>query len=169
MSAKLRVEYFGITDECDTCECCGKTGLKKSVMLFILDADGNRDELSYYGTTCAAKALSVRSSQVTKMADEANRERLRKLDRIRFWLTDLDPMERHTVEARRLWTTATRAGVRIDVNGVTYGPNEPDGFKFLGFSAAMERVWEEELRILQDGQGAKGTRPENNKFTMTGW
>lgn len=166
---KFRVEYLGTTDECDVCGCCGNTNLKKTVMLFVLDEDGNRDELVYYGTSCAAKALNMRPSQVTKAADEANRERLRHIDRLRFWLTDLDPMGRHTCEARRLWTRAVRAGVRIDVNGVTYGPNEPDGFKFLGFSAAMENVWEKELRILQDGQGAKGTRPDRGALIRSAW
>lgn len=167
MSTKLRVEYFGITDECDTCECCGKTNLKKAVMLFILDEDGNRDELVYYGTTCAAKALNTRSSEVTRMAQEANRDRLHRIDLLRCWLTDMDPMGRHPREARSLWMTATKSGVRIDVNGVTYGPNEPDGFKFLGFSAAMVAVWKKELRILAGSDEFKGTRPEWGALTQT--
>lgn len=167
--SKLRVEYFGITDEVDTCDHCGKQDLKKAIMLFILDADGNRDELVYYGTTCAAKALSVGSSQVTRMAEEADQERLRKIDRVLCYLTDMDPMGRHPREARFLWMTATKAGVRIDVNGVTYGPNEPDGFKFLGFSAAMQTVWNDELDSLHGRGSFKGTRPETNRFIMTGW
>lgn len=39
----------GITDERDTCECCGKTGLKRVVVLLDLDTD----EFVFYGTTCA--------------------------------------------------------------------------------------------------------------------
>lgn len=39
----------GVTDERDTCECCGKTDLKRVVVLLDLDTD----EFVFYGTTCA--------------------------------------------------------------------------------------------------------------------
>lgn len=52
--------YIGITDECVVCEKCGKTQLKSTVILAILDADGNAENATYYGSTCAARALSVR-------------------------------------------------------------------------------------------------------------
>lgn len=53
--------YIGITDECVVCEKCGKPGLKSTVILAILDADGNPEgDPTYYGSTCAAKALAVK-------------------------------------------------------------------------------------------------------------
>lgn len=51
MSHRPPVRYIiaGITDERDTCECCGKTNLKRVVVLLDLDTD----EYVFYGTTCA--------------------------------------------------------------------------------------------------------------------
>ena len=47
----------GTTNDVTTCELCGKVELKGTVMLVPLDADGNPDgDVSYFGTSCAAKA-----------------------------------------------------------------------------------------------------------------
>lgn len=56
MGAKFR--YVGVTDECVTCEKCGKPNLRSTVVLGILDADGNTEDVTYYGSTCAARALT---------------------------------------------------------------------------------------------------------------
>jgi hypothetical protein len=45
-------KILGITDEITTCECCGKSGLKRTVALEFSEAD-----VRYLGTTCAAKQL----------------------------------------------------------------------------------------------------------------
>ena len=48
----------GCNDDFDTCACCGKTGLKRVMMLAPLDPDGGvEDEASPYGTSCAARLL----------------------------------------------------------------------------------------------------------------
>jgi hypothetical protein len=52
--------YIGVTDDCVTCQKCGKPELKSTVVLAILDADCNAEEITYYGSTCAARALSIR-------------------------------------------------------------------------------------------------------------
>ncbi len=52
--------YIGVTDECVVCEKCGNTQLKSTVILAMLDADGNAEDATYYGSTCAARALGVR-------------------------------------------------------------------------------------------------------------
>jgi hypothetical protein len=52
--------YIGVTDECVQCQYCGKDDLKSTVVLAILDGDGNEEEITYYGSTCAARALSIR-------------------------------------------------------------------------------------------------------------
>lgn len=46
-----KIEFVGVTDERNTCDKCGKTHLKRMVVLKI---DG---EFAFYGTDCAAKAL----------------------------------------------------------------------------------------------------------------
>lgn len=69
---------IAITDERDTCDCCGKTGLKRVV---VLDpCDGN--EFLFYGTTCAAIATGVASRVVSPKAQLA--ELQRRVDRNRM-------------------------------------------------------------------------------------
>lgn len=52
--------YIGITDECVECQKCGKTQLRSTVVLAVLDADGNTEDVTYYGSSCAARALGVK-------------------------------------------------------------------------------------------------------------
>lgn len=46
------VKFLGINDDVTTCECCGRAGLKKTVVLDIGDGD-----TVHFGTACAAKKL----------------------------------------------------------------------------------------------------------------
>lgn len=46
------MKIVGITDTVTTCDCCGRKGLKKTVVL----SNGDNAKL-YYGTGCAAMAL----------------------------------------------------------------------------------------------------------------
>lgn len=46
------MKVLGINDDVTTCECCGKTGLKCTV---VLERDGGGEV--HYGRQCAAKAL----------------------------------------------------------------------------------------------------------------
>jgi ribosome-binding protein aMBF1 (putative translation factor) len=74
MTTALKI--LGITDERTECECCGKTGLKRTV---ALDADG---VVVYFGSDCAAMALmgkktaSNRKVVETKAAAVAHARRL---------------------------------------------------------------------------------------------
>ncbi|MFE2710267.1 hypothetical protein ACFXI6_18235 [Streptomyces mirabilis] len=69
----------GIVDDYDECGCCGRRGLKRTVALMPLDADGNEDgtaeDVVYYGTSCAARALGWRQATVTLTAHAAQAER----------------------------------------------------------------------------------------------
>lgn len=55
-----RFRYIGTTDERTECDRCGKVDLKSTVIIATLDADGNDDAVVYYGSTCAARALSIK-------------------------------------------------------------------------------------------------------------
>lgn len=102
-------EVVGITDECDTCEHCGRRGLKRVVAMVPLDADGNRDgDAAYFGTGCAVgyakrggrKWTAVR---IVDAANAAERERIAK----REWaggvlakyehVKDFDPIQKAAV------------------------------------------------------------------------
>ncbi|MEU7967320.1 hypothetical protein AB0D09_28235 [Streptomyces sp. NPDC049097] len=69
----------GIVDDFDECGCCGRRGLKRSVALMPLDADGNEDgtveDVAYYGTSCAAAALGWTQGKVADTARAAQAER----------------------------------------------------------------------------------------------
>jgi hypothetical protein len=45
------IKILGINDDVTTCECCGRTNLKKTV---VLETDSGE---KHYGTQCAATAL----------------------------------------------------------------------------------------------------------------
>lgn len=48
-----------VTDEHDTCDCCGRTGLKRTVLMQLDD-----NSLAYYGTTCAARNTGKDQRQI---------------------------------------------------------------------------------------------------------
>lgn len=68
-----RFRFVGVTDETTTCEECGKPELRSTVVLALLDADGNVDEHVRYGSTCAARALGIPGGgvKVRKLATNA--------------------------------------------------------------------------------------------------
>lgn len=53
------MKIIAITDETSTCECCGKTNLKKVIVMQTEDGSIVR-----YGTDCAAKAQGKKSAAV---------------------------------------------------------------------------------------------------------
>lgn len=62
----------GITDDCTTCECCGRQNLKRTVALAPLDCDGNEDgDPVYYGTSCAAVVLRRTQTWISTTAKVA--------------------------------------------------------------------------------------------------
>jgi hypothetical protein len=76
----------GMTDDTDTCEVCGKRELRRVVMLAVLDADGNAEEIIYAGTTCAARKLAQRGKSIRagRIADAAAAA-ARLMDNARDW------------------------------------------------------------------------------------
>lgn len=64
---------LGTTDEVTECERCGRTDLKKTVVLDALDAEGNQTgSISHYGTDCGARAAGWTQAEVTAAAKEAD-------------------------------------------------------------------------------------------------
>jgi hypothetical protein len=54
-----RYRILGTTDECVECERCGRTELRSTVILDVLDAYGNVEDTTYFGSSCAARALGI--------------------------------------------------------------------------------------------------------------
>src|ERR1019366_5729016 len=77
----------GTTDEITDCDHCGKTGLKSTVILRFLDADGNYDGERYVGTSCAGKMLSYGKANpklATKILREAQAADRKRADAVEF-------------------------------------------------------------------------------------
>jgi hypothetical protein len=60
----------GVTDERDSCDCCGKTNLKRTVVLRTPDG-----EHVYFGTSCAARAMKTTVKAVRQGITSANRKK----------------------------------------------------------------------------------------------
>lgn len=99
---------LGSNDEVTTCECCGRSGLKKTVVL----TDGEREVR--YGTECAARALKVSKREVESgvrtAAADAARVRQTEINREEEvygeWLMKTYGDTRSTLERRREWRAA---------------------------------------------------------------
>ena len=76
-----RYVLLGVDDEVQVCDDCGKADLKCTVVLGVLDADGNVDHEVRFGRDCAAKALrkprTVTAAKMEKLAREAAYNRVR--------------------------------------------------------------------------------------------
>ncbi len=59
------MEIRGITDSVSTCDCCGKTNLKRTVAI-----ETESGEILHYGTSCAASYLKVPGSYSAKTAEK---------------------------------------------------------------------------------------------------
>ncbi|MGP3776996.1 hypothetical protein ACTWJ8_39805 (plasmid) [Streptomyces sp. SDT5-1] len=108
MTARLSAPKWtikGIVDDCTTCECCGRTNLKRTVALMPLDADGNEEgTVTYYGTSCAAAELRWTQTQVTNAARRASREHTEHDAWAREIITVFGPLEFATaVEQGQVW------------------------------------------------------------------
>lgn len=60
-----------ISDERDTCDCCGKTGLKRVVVMRLDDMS-----LAYWGTTCASRNSGKDQHAIKQEIKEAYQHRV---------------------------------------------------------------------------------------------
>lgn len=68
---------LGTTDEITVCGLCGRDELKGTVVLAVLDADGNETDVVHFGASCGAKAAGWTTKVVrdtAKAADKARRD-----------------------------------------------------------------------------------------------
>lgn len=99
---------LGSNDEVTTCECCGRSGLKKTVVLT------NGEQEVRYGTECAARAMKVGKRDVEagvkSAAADVARERQANINReeevYTEWLMKTYGDSRSTLERRRAWRAA---------------------------------------------------------------
>ena len=58
--------YLGSTDDVLRCDHCGRIDLTHTVVLELLDADGNVEEVVYFGSTCAARSGAEASTSISQ-------------------------------------------------------------------------------------------------------
>ena len=98
------MKIVGINDEMDSCEVCGKTGLKRVV--WIDDGEGN---VVHVGTSCAARMLG-NDAKSQKNAEKK-------------WIDDNNAAAAAEVansEEKRAFDKAVASAPRIGVNGTTF-------------------------------------------------
>jgi hypothetical protein len=108
----------GTTDDVTTCQVCGKPELRGTVILGILDADGNTEDILYAGTTCAAKKIGgTTGPKVGKSAAAANYRRQQAVDLARQQLSWWEPIEDDRAAIRELYFRANPSA-RGNVNAI---------------------------------------------------
>lgn len=70
MSTSYR--FIGTTDDVLTCGHCGRTDLTHTLILSVLDSEGNAEDVIHLGSTCAVNYLRGRGVRTT--AARVNRE-----------------------------------------------------------------------------------------------
>lgn len=66
----------GTTSDVTTCDCCGKSDLKSTVIIVGLDEGGaETGDLRHYGSTCAAKALGLTHKAIKSTAQSFSAQR----------------------------------------------------------------------------------------------
>jgi len=78
-------QILGISDEVETCERCGKTNLKRTVVL--TDGEGE----TYVGTECASRLMGRDSSYINRKAREVQYEADKERERAE-WSTIMNAM-----------------------------------------------------------------------------
>jgi len=99
----------GTTDDVTTCQICGKPELKGTVILDILDEDGNTEEVTYAGTTCAAKLTGRKATAIRNAAAAADYSRQQALEHARKVLSWWGPIEGDRAAIRELYFKANPA------------------------------------------------------------
>jgi hypothetical protein len=105
------MKILGINNEVTTCECCGRTNLKRTV---VLASDNGQ---VHYGTECAAKALRCDAKTVTNGIRTAVEETARQrqiaanveMDLYREWLLVTYGDTRSNLARRAEWRKAVAA------------------------------------------------------------
>lgn len=113
---------LGTTDDVTRCDLCGRQELRGTIVLAVLDADGNPEGELYAGSTCGAKAAgrTGRNAPV-KLRDEADAaRRLAKADAdqarsmLAHYRWDIRPVAEVIAEFRKVHSKAIWAPERTD-------------------------------------------------------
>ena len=115
-----------ITDEIDTCDCCGRTDLKATVAMQLSDGG-----ILHYGRTCAARNSGKDQRQIKKEMNDSLNERI------------------GTVHNRARETAAWRRMKRQRMI-ICAGPKLSPREYIEAMQPFQEAVWAEEIRLAKE-------------------
>jgi hypothetical protein len=130
----------GISDEHTDCDCCGRSGLKRTMVLRPTDgtsADGSFDFV-YFGTGCGAKALMWAEGEkpAKKMGADALARKAQEAQRMADMKRKSAEYQAQ-MEAHRLWPLVVETEARITTpEGMTFREHmnalraNPDAYAF---------------------------------------
>lgn len=121
-NASYRV--LGSTDDITECDQCGKVDLKGTVILGIMDDDGNIDGEIYVGSTCAAKMAGTRTTgaKIRQQAAGADYQRACALRTSREWVSYYEPfLAQGQGTYIREYTRMNKTGLRDDFAQLALG------------------------------------------------
>ncbi len=124
----MRYQAVGITDERTACECCGKTGLRRTVVL--RPEDGSQEV--FYGTTCAALALTGR--RLTKAKAEGYVAGL--VSERANWAAYADSLAKHMATRGQPTREAALATYAHSNRGIAAVALWTDGTRWFGWTDA---------------------------------
>jgi hypothetical protein len=71
-----RFEVIGTTADYNACDCCGRSNLKRYVVLRVVDCNAHDSgDVVFYGTGCAATAEGIPAKTIKAEADAADQAR----------------------------------------------------------------------------------------------
>lgn len=152
MAKKFRC--VGITDEHSHCECCGRTDLKRVLMLVPLDPDGQPEgEAAPYGTSCGAKLLGytyATSKDKTTFRKAMEREAiLSEVERLRVvWNAAIKATEK--LEAKWVFGTNRWGAAIVTVTLTGEGREEKVEFVQPEYSGQTHAEWARLALALQE-------------------
>lgn len=64
---------MGTTDDFLTCDCCGRTDLKRTMIMAVCDAEGcPTGQVMHFGTSCGARHAGISALELEKLAKAAD-------------------------------------------------------------------------------------------------
>jgi hypothetical protein len=109
---------LGTTEDITTCECCGRSNLKKTVIMGLLDCDGNVETEQFFGVVCAARHTGQKAAEIRKEAKTADESKKRQIARKIFASVNEMKIPKPTFEKYESKNVA-KAGLKISIGDVT--------------------------------------------------
>jgi hypothetical protein len=98
-----KYQVKGTTDDVTQCMNCGRPDLRATVMLGVLDADGNVEDVVYYGTDCAARVTGRKQAAIKREAQAADHEHAQRVEWAQGIIAVYGPVEGDVRETARVF------------------------------------------------------------------